>query len=191
MTDSVRVTDPQALRALSHPVRLRLLGLLRLEGPSTSTRLAQRLGESSGTTSYHLRELARYGFVDDAAELGSARERWWQATARMTTWYRADFAAAEGRQVVDELEHRLVEQRGRRLTAWLEQREALGAPWQAAADLSDWALRLTPQQSRQLSAELSAVLSRWAERHPASAPAEGSELVSVHVDVVPLRDWPV
>jgi hypothetical protein len=108
----------------------------------------------------------------------------------MTRWEPAELTGGEAAEVADELEHRLVEQRGRLLGAWLEQRAALGPTWRRAADLSDWALRLTPEQAAELSAELDAVLSRWSQAHPAAEPAEGSELVSVFTDVFPLRDWP-
>ena len=63
---------PEALRALSHPVRLRLLGLLRMDGPSTASALATRLGLNSGATSYHLRQLAQHGFVVDARRAATA-----------------------------------------------------------------------------------------------------------------------
>ena len=61
-----RLTDPRALRAYAHPVRMRLMGLLRTEGPLTATRAADLLGESSGTCSFHLRQLAKYGLVEEA-----------------------------------------------------------------------------------------------------------------------------
>jgi DNA-binding transcriptional ArsR family regulator len=141
--DVLHVRDPQALRALAHPVRLRVLGLLRTDGPSTATLLGRRLGESSGTTSYHLRELARYGFVGEVEGRGTGRERWWQALHRMTSWDPEDFAD-DGSEVVDELTRMLVAQRGTALQAWLAQRDALGREWDGASDLSDWALRLTP-----------------------------------------------
>lgn len=188
--DTVRVRDPQTLRALTHPLRLRLLGLLRLEGPSTATLLAGRVGESSGATSYHLRELARFGFVAEVPGRGTGRERWWQARHRMTSWQLDDFAD-DGSEVADELQHRLVEYRGRLLSAWLTQRSGLLQAWDGAADLSDYALRLTPIQARELTAELSRVIERWSARHPAAQPAEGTELVSLTVDLLPLREWPV
>ena len=49
------VPDATALKALAHPVRLRMLGMLRVDGPATATQLAARLGLNSGATSYHLR----------------------------------------------------------------------------------------------------------------------------------------
>ena len=55
--------SPSGLQALSHPVRLRMLGLLRTEGPATATTLAPQLGLNTGATSYHLRQLAQHGFV--------------------------------------------------------------------------------------------------------------------------------
>ena len=60
--------DAGSLRGLAHPVRLRMLGLLRTEGPATATRLAARLGLNSGATSYHLRQLATHGFVVEATD---------------------------------------------------------------------------------------------------------------------------
>src|SRR3712207_9537790 len=64
--------------------RSALLALLRSEGPSTASRLGQRIGESSGTTSYHLRQLAGLGFVEEVPGQGTARERWWRARHRRT-----------------------------------------------------------------------------------------------------------
>src|ERR671910_2485991 len=76
---------PEGLRALSHPVRLRMLGLLRIEGPATATTLATRLGLNTGATSYHLRHLAQHGFIVDDSERGNARDRWWRAVHQSTT----------------------------------------------------------------------------------------------------------
>src|SRR3954465_1992598 len=78
------VADARALRALSHPRRLELLALLRFEGESTATLLARRLGESSGATSYHLRQLAQHGFIEEAPARGG-RERYWRYRERPVT----------------------------------------------------------------------------------------------------------
>jgi len=75
--------DVLAVRALAHPLRVTLLDLLRFDGPSTATLLAQRVGESSGATSYHLRQLARHGYVEEARRDG--RERWWRYHERAVT----------------------------------------------------------------------------------------------------------
>lgn len=192
MTDEhVLVTDVRALRALAHPLRNRLLGLLRLHGPSTATRLGELVGESSGSTSYHLRQLADWGFVEDAGGLGTGRERWWRARHRLTSWESADLLDQDGgAQVQDEMLRLQLAGHGQVLQAWLHQREELGGDWAAAASVSDYALRLTPAQAQELARELGAVVGRWLAAHPADEPAEGSETVSVLVDVVPLREWP-
>ena len=70
-----RLTDPRALRAYAHPVRMALVGLLRTEGPLTATRAAELLGESSGTCSFHLRQLAKYGLVEEAGGGTGPRRR--------------------------------------------------------------------------------------------------------------------
>ena len=80
-----RVSDPRALRALAHPLRMALVGLLRMQGPLTATQAGVLLGESSGSTSFHLRSLAKYGLVEEAPG-GQGRERPWRATAMFTQW---------------------------------------------------------------------------------------------------------
>lgn len=185
------VTDVRALRALAHPLRGRLLGLLRLHGPSTATRLGDLVGESSGTTSYHLRQLADWGFVEDAGGLGTGRERWWRAVHRTTSYETADLLGQPGgEEADDELLRTQVDGHARLLRAWGEQRRSLGDRWRAVGTLNDWALRLTPEQASALADELTAVLGRWAQAHPPDQPAEDSELVGVVVDVVPVREWP-
>ena len=72
------------LRALSHPTRLKMLMLLRLEGPATATQLAQQLKLNTGATSYHLRQLAEHGFIEEDTERGDARDRWWKAAHEST-----------------------------------------------------------------------------------------------------------
>ena len=76
---NVRILDARAMRGLAHPLRMALLNALRRGGPATASQLAAKLGESSGATSYHLRQLAEHGFVEDAPERGKGRERWWKA----------------------------------------------------------------------------------------------------------------
>jgi DNA-binding transcriptional ArsR family regulator len=190
---AVQVTDVRALRALAHPLRSRLLGRLRVNGPATASSLARDVGESSGSTSYHLRQLEAYGFVEEVEGQGTARERWWRARHRMTSWQASDVLAQEGgAEVQDEMTRLQIDQRARILDAWFTQKEALGAEWEAAASLNDHGLRLRPDEARQLTAELDAVLHRWMADHPSDAKAEeGTEFVVVLTDVVPLKDMPL
>ena len=80
-----RLTDPRALRAYAHPVRMKLIGLLRAHGPLTATQAGKLLGESSGTCSFHLRQLAKYGLVEETGG-GTGREKPWRATTTSTAW---------------------------------------------------------------------------------------------------------
>lgn len=120
--------DPTALRALSHPLRLRMLGLLRAEGPSTASRLAQRLGLNSGATSYHLRNLARHGFVVEADERGDARDRWWRAAHQST---RADPDSPDPalRDAVDAFSQAVAVIHGEHLQRAIEERPLLPERW--------------------------------------------------------------
>jgi DNA-binding transcriptional ArsR family regulator len=188
---AVQVTDVRALRALAHPLRNRLLGQLRLNGPATASQLGRVVGESSGSTSYHLRQLAEYGFVEEVEGQGTARERWWRARHRMTSWQAADLVAQEGgAEVQDEITRLQLDMHARVLEAWHVQKDGLEPAWTEAASLSDYALRLRPDQARALADELEAVATRWLAAHPADQAAEGSELVSLLIDVVPVTEWP-
>ena len=188
---SVEVTDVRALRALAHPLRNRLLGRLRLDGPATASQLGRAVGETSGATSYHLRQLEAYGFVEEVEGRGSARERWWRARHRMSSWQAADILAQEGgAEVEDELIRMQLDVRGRILSAWRAQRAELDPEWTAAASLNDYGMRLRPEEARQLAGELDAVLQRWMAAHPTSAPTEGTEPVFVLMDVLPVRRFP-
>ncbi len=176
---TLRVTDPQTLRALAHPLRMRLLGLLRVDGPSTASRLGARVGESSGATSYHLRELARYGFVEDAADLGTGRERWWRAAHEITSWDNDAFDP----DLVTVLQRQIVEARARLYTGWLAD---LGdVP--DTAQFGDRLLHLTPEQTRRLGAELSALLERWQDLASAEPGTAGTTPVVVVTDALPVR----
>ena len=77
----VLLVQRRNVRGLAHPLRVAMLRLLREHGPATATGLAEQLGESSGTTSYHLRQRA-YGFIVEAEGMGTRRQRWWQAARR-------------------------------------------------------------------------------------------------------------
>ena len=78
----VELSDLDTVRTLAHPRRQRLLQYLGLHGPATSAGLARALNLNTGATSYHLRELAKIGFVEEVPGLAHGRERWWRAPQR-------------------------------------------------------------------------------------------------------------
>src|SRR5688572_29299569 len=103
---SKSVDDLDTLKAVSHPLRMALLGRLRSGGPATASELGRMLGESSGSTSYHLRQLERYGFIGDADEQTSGRERRWKSLYDMTHFPAALAELDGGREYVDAVRRR-------------------------------------------------------------------------------------
>ncbi|WP_407563957.1 winged helix-turn-helix domain-containing protein [Streptomyces sp. 184] len=178
MPDRIDLTDARALRAYAHPTRMELVGLLRRHGPLTATRAAELTGESVAGCSYHLRMLAKYGFVEQSGG-GRGREKPWRATARTTHWEAAydDPAATEA---VADLTMAQVDAYVRKLSAALAVRHRLPRVWQAAEHSGDWNLYLTPEELTGLTKEMARLLSRYDDRHedPARRP-EGARLVSL------------
>ncbi|MDO9456469.1 transcriptional regulator [Nocardioides sp.] len=148
---------PHQLRALAHPVRLRMLGMLRLDGPATATSLATRLGLNSGATSYHLRTLAQHGFVLDDAERGNGRERWWKA-AHTSTYTQT---AESGTEAADS-EDAFLQSAAVVYTEWLqramEERPLLPQPWRDASTFSDWVQLVTPTKAKAVMDAVSEIL---------------------------------
>lgn len=185
----VRKLDARSLRGLAHPLRLELLNTLRRQGPATASMLAERLGESSGATSYHLRQLAAHGFVEDAPEHGKGRERWWRAVDKGISLDKELLQSPDPavRGAADLLLHELVNQRNRELATWLATRDQWSPRWtDDAADLSDWTLRLTPEQSRELIGRMHELLNSYrASEAPEDDP--DAEQVRLHTHVFPIR----
>lgn len=174
---------PQTLRGIAHPLRVRLLALLREEGPSTATRLAARTGQSSGATSYHLRQLAAYGFVTEVPEHGAGRERWWQAVHRGTTMEAADVRSAP---VEAEAYLRAVaSEYADRVDRWLGEMATLPAVWDQGATLSNWRLRLQPEESARLLADLQAVIESYRQDEPEVTAPDDAEPVALQVQLLP------
>lgn len=142
---------PHQLRALAHPVRLRILGLLRVQGPATASSLAERLGLNSGATSYHLRQLAQHGFIEDDPDRGSGRERWWRASHSST---RVDESAvadtAEEHDQVEAYLQTVVTIYQEQMQRAVEEHGLLPREWQDATTFSDYHQRLTPARARAL-----------------------------------------
>ncbi len=149
---------PTMLKALTHPVRLRMLGLLRAEGPATATQLAARLGLNTGATSYHLRQLAQHGFVVDDAERGNGRDRWWRAAHQSTRTSRPDPSDQEAAETHDAYTQVVAMVLTEQLQRAVEERPLLPEEWRRACTVSDWGVRLTARRARALLEALVAVI---------------------------------
>lgn len=185
------VLDAKGLRALAHPVRVQLVGLLRKYGPSTATRLAERLGVNSGTASYHLRQLGAAGFVQEDTELGNARERWWRSVHQMTELNDQDLADQEPEATLAYLQS-VAATHNLRTQQTLNELQTMPRRWRDTFNMSDWALRLTPEEALALHQDFLAVLARYRTDTPeaaASAP-EGAQRIGVIMLIQPELDTP-
>ncbi|MFF7458887.1 ArsR/SmtB family transcription factor [Kitasatospora sp. NPDC008115] len=178
------VIDAKGLRALAHPVRVQLVGLLRKNGPSTATRLAEQLGLNSGATSYHLRQLAAAGFVAEDTERGNARDRWWKAVHQVTWWTDTDLADQDPEAAMGYLRSILASHTLTAQTA-LNSLETMPVEWRNAMDFSDMVLQITPEEARSLAGELAAVVARYRRIEPGTPGPEGTDRVAVVVHVLP------
>jgi predicted transcriptional regulator len=161
---AIELTDPRALRAVAHPTRLALIGLLRTEGPLTATRAGELLGQSAASCSFHLRQLAKYGLVEEAGG-GTGRQRPWRATAQFTTIPKVptsgDMAAAS--QLFTSV---LTERYFEEVMSWLERWPGEPSEWQEAAAFGDSLLYLTAEELAELKLALFALAERYQERTP-------------------------
>lgn len=163
--------DPTALKALAHPMRLRILGLLRIEGPATATSLAARLGLNSGATSYHLRQLAQHGFIEDDAGTGNKRDRWWRARHEFTHYLAKD-AEGEALETGLAFERAALNWQFRQMQASLEAYPGLAQPWRAASTTSDYTMVLSAEAAAELVGKIQALL----QDASAAAPPLGGDL---------------
>lgn len=182
--------DEDSVQVLAHPLRQRLLALLRTDGAATSTKLAERVDESSGVTSYHLRKLAEAGFVEEDTGRGTKRERWWRPSHLATNYSPADFlgnpeahrASVGMRRETARWQQRLIDQ-------WLTEEADWDKAWVDAAGSSDWLLRLTPAQTKALGEEIFAVIQRYHDDQASDDDPDAERVVWLQ-HLIPVRELP-
>jgi DNA-binding transcriptional ArsR family regulator len=182
-----QLTDAQTMRALAHPVRIALVEALTLEGPKTATEVGELIGESPTTCSFHLRQLARYGMVEEAGG-GKGRARPWKASS-LGFSFASSHDEPERDVAASALVHLIRERQLGRYREWIETRATFPREWRDAAGNSEYLCYLTVDELAQLNADLAALLAdRFVERlkHPANRP-EGSVPVEVLLFSYPLR----
>jgi predicted ArsR family transcriptional regulator len=176
--------DARNLRGLAHPVRVRLLWLLREEGPSTATRVAERLGLNTGTTSYHLRQLQSYGFVAEEEGRGNRRERWWRAVHQRTRLGEAGLLDGEAGEMTETVLRSVAALHADGMQRAIDERRALPEAWRAASRITDLALRLTAAELGRLVEEVVEVVSRYRPDDAGDAP-DGSAPVRFQLQAFP------
>jgi predicted ArsR family transcriptional regulator len=185
-----RIVDPAMMRALAHPLKWALMEVLLVDGPATSTRCAELVGESQANCSFHLRQLARYGLVE-AAPSPSKRERPWRLTTPEQSWSTAQ-PDEPGRQAATELEQVFLQHEMAKLMRWQRSRTSYPSEWSHAALRAGAMTWLTAEELEQLSNELWQVMSRFRNRleDPEARPA-GSRPVRLFAAGYPLPEHPV
>jgi DNA-binding transcriptional ArsR family regulator len=151
------------LRALSHPTRLKMLMKLRIEGPATATHLARQLNLNTGATSYHLRQLAEHGFIEEDAGRGDARDRWWRAIHQGTHAHLDARMGGEDAETAEAYLRTVALMYTETLMQHVGEWRHLPVPWQEASTTSDWHLLLTPERAEQLATALAELIEGWDE----------------------------
>ena len=185
----VALTDPRALRAYAHPLRLSLVGLLRQEGPLTATQAAAHLGESVPSCSFHLRQLARYGLAERVPG-ADARERPWRATALVTSWDDASDDPAM-RAATDHLNAVVLDRYVQRAREYLARRDEEPTAWRTVAGFGDALVYVTADELAELLRRVEAVLAEYDGRltDPATRPPDARPIGVMQL-VVPMSPPP-
>lgn len=185
--------DAPALKALAHPLRLRILQLLTLRKKVSVTSLAKELGETTGATSYHLRQLVRHGFVEETDDDGPAEEAR-QAGRRRQLWRMAvdrihltgfEFLADEAtREAAGFVLREIQADRGRRMANWYATASQWSEGWQRASSDADMFIELNQKQTRELADELAELVKKYRMMKP----GRGARMIDVQYAVFPHDD---
>jgi DNA-binding transcriptional ArsR family regulator len=172
----VPITDPQAMRALAHPVRLAVLSYLQHNGPATATILSPHVGATPSVTSWHLRHLATFGLVGDAdpEEVpGDRRQRWWQALRRGFRFEAAQNPASQGPAGQMYSAAARAEADHWAETTW----PRLGPEWMRVAGLSRTTVRLTVTELEKLTGRIDELLAPFVHREEPPADARSVRIL--------------
>lgn len=184
-----RTLGPEALKAFAHPLRMAMYAELRNGGPATATMLGRRLGESSGQTSYHLRQLEKHGFVEDDPEHPAGRERWWRAVGfRMDDLDALDDPGSA--QAVRAVLQSMIAERAQTLTAWAASLDEVRQDWDVQV-FSNVTADLTQDEAAELVERLTAVVEEITERGRVAKEegrTDGRRRVRLYLDVLPLPE---
>jgi len=187
-TEGIRVLDMTSLKALAHPLRVQIVDTLTTYGAHTASGLAARLGESSGATSYHLRQLEKHGFVIEDQSRGSARERWWMRTPDGISVMPIEYPPGPAERSAAELVTREWQvNRDALLGEFIAHGSELEQRWYEASTLNTLNLRLTSDQLAALVAEIETITERYAADHKKEG-VPGTRPVQIQFNAFPVMD---
>jgi DNA-binding transcriptional ArsR family regulator len=178
------ITEPEALRALAHPVRYELLNHLISTGPATASQCARAVGDTPSNCSYHLRYLARHGLVEPVENEPDQdnRERPWRANI---TGFRVDLDQPDPQQEATLANIAL--QRDQRLAReHLATRDSLEPAWRAASGMNNYTLRMTAAELEELGSRLDALIRPYIAATRAATGQDHAALVHLGIHAFPL-----
>jgi DNA-binding transcriptional ArsR family regulator len=186
------VLGAAALKALGHPLRVQILDLVATHGSLTASGLAELVGESSGSTSYHLRQLAKHGLIEEVPDKGTARERWWRRPeGGFTVSVQANRDDPSARIATSIVNVEFERARQNRILEFLHAADQVDddvrKAWERASVLSTTHLRATPEQ-------LEGLIEAWVEfERDHIDPLRGQDTpgahpAQVHFNVIPVID---
>jgi DNA-binding transcriptional ArsR family regulator len=177
-----------SLKALAHPLRIEILEVLSVQGPQNSSSLAAILGESSGVTSYHLRQLAKHGFVHEIENKGSSRQRWWersQGAVGLDTSESSETPASD--ETVRMVAKEFTQRRTEALMDFLDNAWQLtDGEWKDAGVITTFNLRINRAQLEKLATNVQAQIASLAAELEKDGTQEGSRPVQIHFNAFPL-----
>jgi DNA-binding transcriptional ArsR family regulator len=178
--DVRRITDSRVLAAMAHPLRRRLVDLLKVEGPATASVLAERTGEAVGNISHHMKVLAASELVEEAPELArDRRERWWRLVSSAVLWSTRDFADDPAGEAVAMAAASLgLDRQIELLNAWRAASAEAHTAWGEGPFSTDSWLHLSPDELVRFSQEMLDLIKRWADR---DVPDDGADREPVFV----------
>lgn len=153
--------DAHAIRVLAHPLRSRLLIALRTSGPATATDLASALDTNSGATSYHLRQLASVGLIEDDGS-GTGRRRVWRASTDLHSWYPSEFAGNDDASTaLDWLTRDYLRHFTEQIERWFDVADSWPGAWQDSCGSSDDMVLVTAASLSAMRAEFDEIIAKY------------------------------
>lgn len=183
-----RRVDLASLKVLAHPLRVRIMDELSKFGPLTASGLGERLGESSGATSYHLRQLAKHDFVQEVEGKGSARERWWRRTPIGISMDPTELSETPaGREAYDMVNREFRRGQEEALITFMSRgADILSEDWMEASSISTSNLRMTPGELTEFAAKVYAALDEAVIAYRDREQPPGARPVQIQFNAFPI-----
>ncbi len=184
----MRVSDPKVMRALAHPARIEIVDYLNNSGAVvTATECAGMVGLTPSATSYHLRELAKYGLVEQAPSRGDGRERVWRG-AGAGLRIEGDLSEPEAREAERALVDAYLTRDFNRARGWARRQGDEPSEWRDASVLVSTKLLVTVEELTELSEQIQALIGPYRMRDRQGSAPDGARQVVAHWSAFPDED---